>query len=59
MNYNSFIWLPLAAGLTLLGLVLSYITYKRRGLRPALLGVAFSLLPVAVEWMKRRRTTLS
>ena len=47
MNYDSFIWLPLAAGLTLLGLVLSYITYKRRGLRPALLGVAFSLLPIA------------
>lgn len=47
MNYDSFIWLPLAAGLTLLGLVLSYLTYRRRGLRPALLGVAFSLLPVA------------
>jgi hypothetical protein len=47
MNYDSFIWLPLAAGLTLLGLVLSYITYRRRGLRPALLGVAWSLLPIA------------
>ena len=47
MNYDSFIWLPLAAGLTLLGLVLSYLTYKRRGLRPALLGVSFSLLPIA------------
>ena len=47
MNYDSFIWLPLTAGLTLLGLVLSYLTYKRRGLRPALLVVSFSLLPVA------------
>jgi len=47
MSYDSFIWLPLAAGLTLLGLVLSYLTYHRRGLRPALLGVAFSLLPIA------------
>jgi heme exporter protein D len=47
MNYDSFIWLPLAAGLTLLGLVLSYLTYHRRGLRPALLGVAVSLLPIA------------
>ncbi len=47
MNYDSFIWLPLAAGLTLLGLVLSYLAYKRRGLRPALLGVSFSLLPIA------------
>jgi heme exporter protein D len=47
MNYDSFIWLPLTAGLTLLGLVLSYLTYKRRGLRPALLVVSFSLLPIA------------
>jgi hypothetical protein len=47
MNYDSFIWLPLAAGLTLLGLVLSYLTYHRRGLRPALLGVSLSLLPIA------------
>ena len=47
MNYDSFIWLPLAAGLTLLGLVLSYLAYKRRGLRPALLGVSISLLPIA------------
>lgn len=47
MNYDSFIWLPLAAGLTLLGLVLSYLAYKRRGVRPALLGVSISLLPIA------------
>jgi hypothetical protein len=47
MDYNSFAWVPLAVGLTVLGLVLSYITYQRRGLRPALLGVAWSLLPIA------------
>jgi heme exporter protein D len=47
MSYDSFIWLPLAAGLTILGLVLSYITYRRRGLRPALMGTAWSLLPIA------------
>ena len=47
MSYDSFIWLPLAAGLTLLGLVLSYLPYKRRGARPALLGVSLSLLPIA------------
>jgi hypothetical protein len=47
MSYDSFAWLPLAAGLTILGLVLSYLTYRRRGLRPALLGVAWSLLPIA------------
>jgi hypothetical protein len=47
MSYSSFEWLPLAAGLTILGLVLSYITYRRRGLRPALMGTAWSLLPIA------------
>ncbi len=47
MSYDSFVWLPLAAGLTILGLVLSYLTYQRRGLRPALMGTAFSLLPIA------------
>jgi hypothetical protein len=47
MSYSSIAWLPLAAGLTILGLVLSYLTYQRRGLRPALMGVAWSLLPIA------------
>lgn len=47
MNYNSFPWLPLAAGLTVLGLVLSYLAYKRGGWRAGLRGVAWSLLPVA------------
>jgi hypothetical protein len=47
MDYNSFAWVPLTVGLTILGLVLSYITYKRRGTRPALRGVAWSLLPIA------------
>jgi len=47
MNYSSFAWVPLTVGLTILGLILSYITYQRRGLRPAMMVVAFSLLPVA------------
>ncbi len=47
MSYSSIAWLPLAAGLTILGLVLSYLTYRRRGLRPALMGTAVSLLPIA------------
>src|ERR1700742_4856508 len=47
MSYSSIEWLPLAAGLTILGLVLSYLTYRRRGLRPALMGIALSLLPIA------------
>jgi hypothetical protein len=47
MSYNSIAWLPLALGLTILGLVLSYLTYRRRGLRPAMMGTAWSLLPIA------------
>jgi heme exporter protein D len=47
MSYNSFEWLPLTAGLTILGLLLSYVAYRRRGLRPALMGTAISLLPIA------------
>jgi hypothetical protein len=47
MGYNSIAWLPLALGLTVLGLVLSYLTYRRRGVRPAVMGTAWSLLPIA------------
>ena len=47
MSYSSIAWLPLAAGLTILGFVLSYFIYQRRGLRPALMGAAWSLLPIA------------
>src|ERR1700749_1218501 len=47
MSYSSIAWLPLALGLTILGLVLSYFAYRRRGLRPALMGTAWSLLPIA------------
>jgi hypothetical protein len=47
MSYNSIAWLPLAAGLTVLGLVLSYLAYRRSGVRPALRGAAVSLLPIA------------
>jgi hypothetical protein len=47
MSYNSIAWLPLAAGLTVLGLLLSYLAYRRSGVRPALRGTALSLLPIA------------
>jgi hypothetical protein len=50
MGYNSILWVPLAVGLTVLGLILTYYTYKRRGVRPALMGAAWSLLPIAA-WM--------
>ncbi|HET9082641.1 MAG TPA: cellulose synthase [Trebonia sp.] len=47
MSYNSIEWLPLTVGLTVLGLILSYFAYKRRGLRSGMMGIAWSLLPVA------------
>src|SRR5215472_10850664 len=47
MGYNSIAWLPLTAGLTAIGTIASYFAYRRRGLRPALYGAAWSLLPIA------------
>jgi hypothetical protein len=47
MSYNSITWLPLTAGLTVLGLVLSYLVMRRSGVRPALRYAAVSLLPLA------------
>jgi hypothetical protein len=47
MGYNSIAWLPLTAGLTAIGMILSYYVYRRRGLRSALPWAAVSLLPIA------------
>jgi hypothetical protein len=47
MSYNSIAWLPLAAGLTAIGLIASYFAYRRRGLRPALFWAGLALLPIA------------
>jgi hypothetical protein len=47
MDYNSFVWLPICAGLTALGLVLSYVVGRRRGYLSMLRGAAWSLLPLA------------
>ena len=46
-TYNQIAWLPLCAGLTGLGLVLSYLAMRRRGPGAGLRGVAWSLLPIA------------
>ncbi|HWG00355.1 MAG TPA: cellulose synthase [Trebonia sp.] len=47
MDYNSFVWLPVCAGLTALGLILSYVVGRRRGHLSMLRGAAWSLLPLA------------
>jgi hypothetical protein len=46
-TYDKIAWLPLCAGLTGLGLVLSYLVLRRRGLGSALRVAALSLLPLA------------
>lgn len=46
-TYYSIQWLPLAGGLTLLGLIASWLAWRRRGVAAGLRGVAWSLLPIA------------
>jgi hypothetical protein len=46
-TYDKIAWLPLCAGLTGLGLVLSYFVMRRRGLGSGLRVAALSLLPLA------------
>src|ERR1700729_1987499 len=46
-TYDKIAWLPLCGGLTGLGLVLSYIAMRRRGLGAGLRGAAWALLPLA------------
>jgi hypothetical protein len=46
-TYDKIAWLPLCGGLTGLGLVLSYLVLRRRGVGSGLRGAAWSLLPLA------------
>ncbi|HEU5388841.1 MAG TPA: cellulose synthase [Streptosporangiaceae bacterium] len=46
-TYDKIAWLPLCGGLTGLGLVLSYLAMRRRGIGAGLRGVAWSLLSMA------------
>ena len=46
-TYDKIAWLPLCGGLTGLGLVLSYLAMRRRGLGSGLRWAAWSLLPMA------------
>jgi hypothetical protein len=46
-TYDKIAWLPLCGGLTGLGLVLSFIVMRRRGLGAGLRLAAWSLLPLA------------
>jgi len=47
-TWNSIAWFPLCVGLTGVGLVLSWFTWRRKGLRRGIRAVAWSLLPLAL-----------
>ncbi|WP_030904616.1 hypothetical protein [Streptosporangium amethystogenes] len=47
MSFNQIAWLPLCAGVTGVGLVLSFLLMRRRGVVAGLRAAAWSLLPVA------------
>ena len=47
MTYSQFEWLPLCGGLTILGLIISWVVWRRRGAAAGLRWVAMSLLPLA------------
>jgi hypothetical protein len=46
-TYSQIAWLPLAGGLTIIGIIASWFAWRRRGAAAGLRGVAWSLLPVA------------
>src|SRR5271170_2927993 len=47
-TWNSIAWFPLCVGLTGVGLVLSWFTWRRKGARRGTRAVAWSLLPLAL-----------
>ncbi len=47
-TWNSIAWFPLCVGLTGVGLILSWFTWRRKGARRGIQGVAWSLLPLAL-----------
>ncbi len=55
MTYSQFEWLPLCGGLTLLGLIISWVVWRRRGAAAGLRWAAISLLPMAAYLTKATR----
>lgn len=48
MNADSIAWAPLCIGVTVIGLVLSWMAWRRRGAASGLRGAAYSLLPLGL-----------
>ncbi|PZG12205.1 cellulose synthase [Nonomuraea aridisoli] len=46
-TFNQIAWLPLCGGLTVAGLVLAFLAFRRRGAAPGLRTTAWALLPMA------------
>jgi hypothetical protein len=46
-TWDAIAWFPVCVGLTAAGLVLSWLTWRRRGARRGIRGVAWSVLPLA------------
>jgi hypothetical protein len=46
-TYSQIAWLPLCGGLTVIGFVVSWLAWRRRGAAAGLRGAAWSLLPLA------------
>lgn len=47
-TWNSIAWFPICVGLSGVGLVLSWFTWRRRGIRRGIRAAAWSLLPIAL-----------
>jgi hypothetical protein len=47
MDPDQIMWVPLGAGVTVVGILLSWIAWRRRGVAAGLRGLAWSLLPLA------------
>uniref|UniRef100_UPI001C5E5659 cellulose synthase n=1 Tax=Nonomuraea rhizosphaerae TaxID=2665663 RepID=UPI001C5E5659 len=47
MDFNQIAWLPLCVGVTIAGLVLSFLAFRRRGAAAGMRTTAWALLPLA------------
>src|ERR1700730_18941629 len=47
-TWNNIAWFPLCVGLSGVGLVISWLTWRRRGVRRGIRAAAWSLLPLAL-----------
>ncbi|MBX6384914.1 MAG: cellulose synthase [Microbispora sp.] len=56
MTFEQIAWLPLCAGLTAVGIALSYLAFRRRGAAAGLRATAWSLLPLAAYLTGALRT---